>query len=241
MRLSNLYSPLFAFLLNCSYAVAGEITQFVTDHDADKTYELREKSSEGTLLLIHADNELRIGRCDETSLAKVARPASNFTALVYVRECGATTDFATHVAIIDASRTSKAIAVFAGKPKISLEWSESGLEILHSSWPSELIYKQATQALGVNIIYKISTENASPTDPKVLALSSLNFGATGRAAGLPAEVLLRWAGWSQMASGLYKPEFGSWSGDAPYGDDPTGSTAILDGIRLYDTRYKKRN
>lgn len=241
MRLNKLYTPLIIVVLSGGCAVAGEATHSVTVRDAGNTYQLKENAFDGSLVLIDNKGENQIGQCGEKSVEKVVHPASGFTALVYIRDCGATTDFATHVAIAKSTDTPKAIAVFAGKPKIAVRWIEQGLEIVHSTWPPELILKQDTQALGLNIVYKAGADAASPTDPKLLEFSSFNFGATGRAAGLPAEVLLRWAGWCQMASGLYKLEFGSWSGDVPYGDDPTGSAAILDGIRYYETRFKKHD
>ncbi|MBL8226582.1 MAG: hypothetical protein JNM50_14750 [Chromatiales bacterium] len=62
----------------------------------------------------------------------------------------------------------------------------------------------------------------------------MNYGATGRAAGIPGEALARIAGWSQAASGLWRTEWGHWNGAAPYGDDPDGRAKVLEGITCFE-------
>lgn len=239
MRFCQFYLSLIFVALTAGYAVAAETTRSITVRDAGKTYQLKE--DQGALLLIDQQGARQIASCSEGQVEKLAHPALDLTALVYIRDCGATTDFATHVAIVKSGETPQVIAVFSGKPKIVLRWGGQGLEIAHSSWPAELIFKQDTQASGQQVTYKVSAEIVKPTDPKLLGFSSFNFGVMGRTAGFPAEVLSRWAGWAQMASGLYKPGFGAWFGDAPYGDDPNGSAAILAGFQFYESHNKKQN
>lgn len=57
-------------------------------------------------------------------------------------------------------------------------------------------------------------------DPYWAAFGNFNFGATGYAAGIPAEILLMGAGWAQSRARTSRPEWGTWYKDAPYGDDP---------------------
>ncbi|TAK01136.1 MAG: hypothetical protein EPO39_14820 [Candidatus Manganitrophaceae bacterium] len=71
----------------------------------------------------------------------------------------------------------------------------------------------------------------------VVSLSNFNYCATGRAAGLPPELLLRLAGWTQQASGLYRQEWGEWSGGPLYGDDPRGSEKICGGVAYYEEHH----
>ncbi|MEE1925290.1 polymorphic toxin type 44 domain-containing protein [Pseudomonas sp. 148P] len=65
---------------------------------------------------------------------------------------------------------------------------------------------------------------------------NFNYGATGTAAGISEEVLLRGAGWAQSQAGTSEPEFGSWWSNAPYGDDPKDQRQIKAGIE-----YAKRH
>lgn len=68
-------------------------------------------------------------------------------------------------------------------------------------------------------------------DPYWAAFGNFNFGATGTAAGIPANILLMGAGCAQSRAGTSKPEWGHWFGDAPYGDDPSDQRAIREGIQ----------
>ncbi|EPN6728815.1 polymorphic toxin type 44 domain-containing protein [Pseudomonas sp. GD03817] len=62
------------------------------------------------------------------------------------------------------------------------------------------------------------------------ALGNFNYGATGTAAGLSEEFLLRGAGWAQSRAGTSNSAFGSWWGSSPYGDDPEDQEWIKKGI-----------
>lgn len=64
------------------------------------------------------------------------------------------------------------------------------------------------------------------------AFGNFNYGATGTAARIDEETLLRAAGYAQMRAGNSKPEFGNPLGGPPYGDDPTDQFWIKAGIQF---------
>lgn len=59
---------------------------------------------------------------------------------------------------------------------------------------------------------------------------NFNYGATGVAAGISTEILLRAAGAAQTVAGTSSEEFGKWWDSAPYGDDPMDQEWIKAGI-----------
>lgn len=59
---------------------------------------------------------------------------------------------------------------------------------------------------------------------------NFNYGATGEAAGISTEILLRAAGAAQSVAGTSSEEFGKWWESAPYGDDPMDQEWIKAGI-----------
>lgn len=63
------------------------------------------------------------------------------------------------------------------------------------------------------------------------AFGNFNYGACGTAAGISSQVLLRGAGWAQGRAGTSNGSFGTWWGDAPYGDDPQDQDWIKAGIK----------
>ena len=65
---------------------------------------------------------------------------------------------------------------------------------------------------------------------------NFNYGATGAAAGLPLQVLLRGAGWAQQRARTSDPRWGRWYGSAPYGDDPRDQEQITAGYNYYENR-----
>lgn len=67
-------------------------------------------------------------------------------------------------------------------------------------------------------------------DPYWAEFGNFNFGATGTAAGIPAEILLMGAGYAQSSAGTSKPIWGKWYEEPPYGDDPADQRAIREGI-----------
>jgi hypothetical protein len=237
----NLYTAcsIAAFLLFAVLtAQAAEPRNVVQISDGSASFELKQVDSGKSLLMVTEGKELRIGQCSETSFATVPNPTSELVASVVIRNCGATTDFATHVTLARAA-VSKSVAVFAGKPRTDVSWIAGSLQISRPGLPPQSVFLENTEAFGVTVAYVENREGEGNSDPIAIEFSSFNFGATGRAAGVPKELLLRWAGWSQMASGLHRPEWGAWSQSPPYGDDPSGSESILRGIQYYDTKYRK--
>lgn len=60
---------------------------------------------------------------------------------------------------------------------------------------------------------------------------NFSYGATGTAAGIPAEILLRAAGWAQRRAGnSNEKEFGIGYYRPPFGDDPKDQAWIKAGI-----------
>lgn len=78
--------------------------------------------------------------------------------------------------------------------------------------------------------------NRGPWDYKKLsaeyeAFGNFNYGATGTAAGFSEDVLLRAAGLAQSRAGTTTAEFGTWWGQAPFGDDPGDQRWIKEGVK----------
>ena len=69
---------------------------------------------------------------------------------------------------------------------------------------------------------------------------NFNYGVTGKAAGIPDQVLLRGAGWAQEQAGTSQSNWGHWWGSSPYGDDPQDQAQIQAGINYYNETYKHK-
>lgn len=72
---------------------------------------------------------------------------------------------------------------------------------------------------------------------------NFNYGATGRALGLPSSILLREAGRAQQEAGTSSPGWGQpgprlnpWGGTGSFGDDPEDQYWIKEGIKYYEER-----
>lgn len=65
---------------------------------------------------------------------------------------------------------------------------------------------------------------------------NFNYGATGTAAGIPEQVLLRAAGAAQSVAGTSRVDFGKWWAESPYGDDRMDQIWIKAGIRYAKTK-----
>ena len=76
-------------------------------------------------------------------------------------------------------------------------------------------------------------------DREFADFGNYNYGATGAAAGILLNILLRMAGWVQMHSGNYDPAWGVPWGFPPYGDDPNDQLWIQRGYSYYKNYYKK--
>ena len=78
-------------------------------------------------------------------------------------------------------------------------------------------------------------KNRGPWDYKqqrrdLANFGNFNYGATGFAAGIPEETLYMGAGFAQSRAGTSKPQWGTWYGELPYGDDPHDQFWIKQGI-----------
>jgi hypothetical protein len=73
-------------------------------------------------------------------------------------------------------------------------------------------------------------------DLRYESFGNFNYGATGRALGLPEQVLRRGAGAVQWLGGPYDPSQGNPLGGPPYGDQPIDQYWIGRGIEYYDRR-----
>lgn len=62
------------------------------------------------------------------------------------------------------------------------------------------------------------------------AFGNFNYGATGTVLGISDHVLLRAAGVAQTFAKTTRPDFGSWWGGDPFGDDPRDQYWIRRGI-----------
>ncbi|HWA11770.1 MAG TPA: RHS repeat-associated core domain-containing protein [Burkholderiales bacterium] len=62
---------------------------------------------------------------------------------------------------------------------------------------------------------------------------NFNYGATAAASNIPASIIYRGAGWAQGAANTSSPQWGTWWGSYPYGDDPADQYWIAQGIQYY--------
>lgn len=76
--------------------------------------------------------------------------------------------------------------------------------------------------------------------PEMEHVGNFNFGATGKALGIPGWVLKRGAGWQQMHGGAYDPKNGHYLWTTPYGDDPIDQYYIQEGIDWYYQHYQPK-
>ncbi len=180
-----------------------------------------------------------IGGCGDEQLEGGHDLGHGLTAVAYVRNCGATVDYATHVAIRGAS-FSEVVAVFGGRPRVVLVARSGGLRILHSPVPPDLVFLRKSSAGRLSVSFETAGHPVKQTPQDRLEYSFLGYSATGRAAGLPKELLLRWAGWAQEASGMHRGEWGRWSGAWPYGIAPRTLSKIQEGFRHYELEYGRK-
>ena len=104
--------------------------------------------------------------CGDESIEKLKSPSGEFTAEWYVRDCGATTSFVTHVTLHRDSwlfgDSESLIFVAERRPDLKLAWkSESSLKIVCVECGSEdnPIFRQESRWKDVTISYEIAAEN----------------------------------------------------------------------------------
>ena len=199
---------------------------------------LKEGNNGKSLFLIVSGKEpIEIGSCSEDIISEIQTPDSSSKAVVLVKNCGATVDFATHI-IFESKSNTEVIAVYSGSPTVNIKWIDNAhLSIERSALTPADIFKELSNIQGVTVTMSIKSKRSEMKNQDKLNFASMNYGATGLAAGMPKELLLRWAGWSQKASGLYRPEWGTWNGSEPYGDDPAGHKKVLEGMDYYLNKY----
>lgn len=232
MQRSRPSRPLRSLVLLLAAAMTtAEADPEVTIRSEDGNVKLMQSRDGKTLMLKLRGRKLPIGECGTEQLFKTG--GASFVALVEERNCGATVDFATRV-VLDADGAEYVVVVFAGRPRIELSIGAGGLLVKHSPVPDDQTFARQSRIQGLAIAYEVQGEAVGQTPQESLDFASLNFGATGRAVGIPGEALLRVAGWSQIASGLWRTEWGQWNESAPYGDDPAGTARVLEGITCYE-------
>lgn len=67
---------------------------------------------------------------------------------------------------------------------------------------------------------------------------NVNYGATGRAIGIPRRILQAGAGLAQYNDGTHKPEYGSFF-SSTFGDDPKDQEQIKLGMDYFDACFEK--
>jgi hypothetical protein len=203
------------------------------------------ESKDGTSLLL-----TRIGKetvplfsYEDNVKRTMSAPGNNITAVLYVRNCGATTDWATRVDLVSANKKAgvdgyNVVFILQGDQPVRIEWKDANtLVINHPAVNSDYIFKQQTQTGRFKIEYHQTTETAARS--QYIELSNVNYGAAAMAAGFTEETLLRAAGWAQAKSGLTRKEWGNWYGSSPYGDDPNEQHYIKQGIEIFNLNRDK--
>ncbi|MBU3207996.1 hypothetical protein KPL33_13740, partial [Clostridium algidicarnis] len=69
------------------------------------------------------------------------------------------------------------------------------------------------------------------------APGNILYGYLGKAFGYGDELLKRAAGFAQHQAETNQPEWGTWNGDFPYGDDPVDQFFIQLGIQYYKQNH----
>ena len=67
---------------------------------------------------------------------------------------------------------------------------------------------------------------------------NVNYGSTGRAAGIPRMILQAGAGLAQYKDGTHKPGYGSFFSSS-FGDDPKDQEQIKLGMDYFDACFEK--
>lgn len=200
---------------------------------------LQESPSGSELLLTRGDRDpVVIGSCSDEPAGETQPLLDGVEGRVVYRNCGATVEYSTIVFVVRGTKQA-ATAVFLGRqPLILASRAGEGLSVRTAELPDEAVFVKDDQALGVRVIYETAADLIRAPESEYLDFSSFNYGATGRAAGMPAELLLRVAGWSQQASGLTRDEWGRWDGSPPYGDDPRGAAQVANGIAHFEAKKR---
>jgi len=204
-----------AFLSFLLLGCASTTTCTVSIPSGDgKRFELQEIGDE---LFVKAPGAapVRFASCVVEAPETLMSPDGMRSARRFVKNCGATVDFATHVAV-EVNGKPHPLTIFSGRPSIRLRWSSANsLQIETPVLPDSRVYRKETSHGQTSVVYKVnaSLENGETPRPRLDQANRL-FGMMGFQAGLPKELLHRSAGWAQSASGLHRPEWGKWNDQA---------------------------
>lgn len=215
----------------------------VRDENGQTIARLQEGEQRDTLwLTLFNEDPILFGECEDQVVQTTALSESGLTAVVYVRNCGASTDWATRVDLVaSVERAGKddrnTIYIVKGSQPVSVTREDNQKVIIYFPPMSpKHIYRQQEQLGEIQFDYKETSSSFEET--QYLEFANFNFGLTGIGAGVPEEVLLRMAGWAQEKSGLIRSEWSNWFGSPPYGDDPREHELIKEGIIYY---YQNRD
>jgi hypothetical protein len=94
--------------------------------------------------------------CGSTILEEALSPGGRQRAVVFQRDCGATTDFGTHISVLDIKETlprSGGNAFDAGNMKVTAHWES--VDHLVVSYPNRaLVFRKEAKVKGVRISYE---------------------------------------------------------------------------------------
>lgn len=232
MQLSHFVSGAAALLCAAWLNPASAAPPVDVATPGDAVYTLQE-TADGSRLVLRWDGGAEvIGQCSEKMLQWVDLQRDGLSASVIERNCGATVDYATQV-VVEGGQGREIVAIYQGRPNVAIAWDGVRLQLRHSWLAQGKIFLEQRSVAGFGVDYAALGPAARTTAQGALDESNRGWGTHGRSVGLPEEVLLRWAGWAQKASGLYRAEWGAWNGTAPYGDDPGGRDRIREGMDQY--------
>lgn len=111
--------------------------------------------------------------CDDEVTRRALSPDGRWLAAAFVRNCGATTDFATHVVVVEAgdepddsgkifvAEAGSAPRAPQGGPDVRLRWlGADRLEVTYGAGAK--IFLQAVRLRGVDIVYRQANDPAEP-------------------------------------------------------------------------------
>ncbi len=90
----------------------------------------------------------------------------------------------------------------------------------------------------VKAVYTHKRWDYKDKDSSYENFGNVNYGATGRAVGIPRVILQAGAGLAQYKDGTHKPEYGSFF-SSTFGDDPKDQEQIKLGMDYFDACFEK--
>ena len=110
----------------------------------------------GAIALVGCDAGL-FGDCGDNVKAQAPSPDGRYVAAVFERDCGATTDFSTHVSLREADElfdppTQTRVLSVAGRAAVDVEWSTE--RALSVALPTAETFTKLETWRDVRIVYK---------------------------------------------------------------------------------------